>query len=163
MTKSTEQLILTLEKESEIYRDILSIAYQKSECIRDQNIEALEKLANEEQGLVIALFKMEEVREKVVDLMMREYNVEFVQNLSELAEFMPLEAKQKVLEAKDKLLVLVKNTSDENRFNQRLLEERLAMIQVNIDLLTQLNSSGAYDKKANNEAFERKNIFDARV
>ncbi|MCD4714626.1 MAG: flagellar protein FlgN [Clostridiales bacterium] len=164
MTKSVEQLILTLEKESEIYREILEISTKKREAIRGNQIENLEALAGHEQALVVTLFKLEELREKVLDLILRELKIDHIDNVTQLAQFLLPEERQKVLSAKDELIVLVKNTVDENRFNNRMIEDKLELIQFNIGMLTQMSDdSGKYDKNAVNDAYERKNIFDARV
>ncbi len=164
MTKSVEQLILTLEKESEIYREILEISTKKREAIRGNQIENLEALAGHEQALVVTLFKLEELREKVLDLILRELKIDHIDNVTQLAQFLLPEERQKVLSAKDELIVLVKNTVDENRFNNRMIEDKLELIEFNIGMLTQVSDdSGKYDRKAVNDAYERKNIFDARV
>ncbi|MDW7662748.1 MAG: flagellar protein FlgN [Bacillota bacterium] len=164
MTKSVEQLILTLEKESEIYREILVISTKKREAIRGNQIENLEALAGHEQALVVTLFKLEELREKVLDLILRELKIDHIDNVTQLAQFLLPEERKKVLSAKDELIVLVKNTVDENRFNNRMIEDKLELIEFNIGMLTQVSDdSGKYDRKAVNDAYERKNIFDARV
>lgn len=164
MSKSVEQLITTLEKEKEIYKDVLEISRKKRASIKEQRISDLEKFVNEEQGLIITLFKLEEIREKVVDLVMREHNLEFVENVSQLAQFLEADEKRLVLEAKNDLFVLVKNVADENKFNSKLIEEKLNMIKFNLDLLTQVtDESGQYNKKAITDDSERKNIFDARI
>ncbi|MDN5352591.1 MAG: hypothetical protein PWQ12_1512 [Clostridiales bacterium] len=164
MTKSVAQLVQTLEKESEIYREVLDISAKKREAIRAQRVEEIEKLTNYEQGLVVTLFKLEELRGKVVDVIMNEFDIDSVENVTELTQYMSADERASVMDAKNKLLVLVKNAVDENKFTSRLLEEKLNLISVNIELLTQVSDdSGTYDKGANNDAYERKNIFDARV
>ncbi len=164
MTKSVEQLVLTLNKEEEIYREILNLSKRKRVAIKEQKMSELEALATEEQGLVITLFKLEEIREKVVDLVLRENNLEFVENVTQLMQFLPTDERKLVSDAKNKLLVLVKNVADENRFNSKLLEEKINLVNFNIDLLTQLSSENAqYTKDAVDDQVQRKNIFDVRV
>ena len=164
MTISVEQLVQTLDKESEIYSDILEISQKKREAIRTQNIESLEKLVTEEQGLVVSLFKLEELREKVVDKIMRDEKIEFVDNVTELAQLLRPDDRNRVIDSKNRLLVLVKNVSDEARFNNKMLEDRLEIINLNIELLTRSeDESGRYDKSASNKDGERKNLFDVRV
>ena len=164
MTKSVEQLVQTLDKEAEIYRELLDLSSQKRETIKNHNIDQLEKMVNLEQGLVVSLFKLEELREKVVDKIMREEKIEFVENVSQLAQLLNDDDRNKVIDSKNKLLVLVKNVSDESRFNNKMLEDKLELINFNISLLAQTGEdSGRYDKKAVNEDGERKNLFDARV
>jgi hypothetical protein len=164
MSKSVEQLVQTLDKESEIYRDLLNIAKQKREVIKSQNIDQLQSMVNEEQGLIVSLFKLEELREKVVDKIMREEKLDFVENVTQLAQLLSVDAKNKVLDAKNRLLVLVKTVNEETRFNSVLLEERLELINMNINLLTQSGlDSGTYSKRADSEENDRRSLFDARV
>lgn len=164
MTKSVEQLVQTLDKEAEIYRELLELSGQKREAIKNQTIDQLEKMVNLEQGLVVSLFKLEELREKVVDKIMREEKIEFVENVTQLAQLLNTEDRNKVVDSKNRLLVLVKNVSDESRFNNKMLEDKLELINFNISLLAQTGAdSGRYDKKAVNEDGERKNLFDVRV
>ena len=164
MTISVEQLVQTLDKESEIYSEILEISRLKREAIRTQNIDSLEKLVTEEQGLVVSLFKLEELREKVVDKIMRDEKIEFVENVTELAQMLRPDDRNRVIDSKNRLLVLVKNVSDEARFNNKMLEDRLEIINHNIELLTRSeDESGRYDKSASNKDGERKNLFDVRV
>lgn len=164
MSKSVEQLVQTLDKESEIYRDLLNIAKQKREVIKAQNIDQLQSMVNEEQGLIVSLFKLEELREKVVDKIMREEKLDFVENVTQLAQLLNVDAKNKILDAKNRLLVLVKTVNEETRFNSVLLEERLELINMNINLLTQSGlDSGVYSKRADTDENERRSLFDARV
>lgn len=164
MTKSVEQLVQTLDKESEIYGELLDLAYKKRTAINNQNIDVLESLVNQEQGLVVSLFKLEELREKVVDKIMRDEKIEFVENINQLAQLLKSDERQKIMDSKNKLLVLVKNVSDEARFNNKILEDKLDLINFNINLLAQVGpESGVYGKKANNDDGERKSLFDVRV
>ncbi len=164
MSKSVDQLVQTLDKEAEIYSELLTLSKQKREAIKNQNIDQLEVMVGQEQGLVVSLFKLEEIREKVVDKIMRDEKLDFVENVTQLAQLLKSDDRNRILISKDQLLVLVKNVNDETRFNQRLLEEKLALVNINIDLLTQSGiDAGTYGKKANTEEGERKNLFDARV
>ena len=164
MTKGAEQLVQTLEKESEIYREILELSNKKREAIKNQEMEQLERMIHVEQGLVVSLFKLEELREKVVDKIMHDEHIDFVENVTQLAQLMRAEDRTRIMEAKNKLMVLVKNVTDEVRFNSKLLEDRLELINFNINLLAQTGvDGGRYDKKATDEDEQRKNLFDVRV
>lgn len=163
MTRSVEQLVLTLDKESEIYDELLQVSRQKREMIKSQDIDQLEALTHLEQGLVVSLFKLEELREKVVDKIMREEKLDFVENVTQLAQLLNSDDRNHVLNAKDNLLVRVKTVTEENRFNNKLIEDKLELINFNIGLLAQVGEdNGIYDKKASNDE-ARKNLFDARV
>lgn len=164
MSKSVDQLVLTLNKESDIYTEILELSKKKRQVIRANQLDELSEVTSYEQGLVVTLFKLEEIREKVVDMVMREQGIEEAENLTDIARYLNREDRERMLNAKDRLVVLVKNVSEENRFNNRVLEERLQMINLNIELMTQMNDdSGKYTDKAVNEDVERRAIFDRRV
>lgn len=164
MTIGVEQLVQTLDKESEIYGEILEISQKKREAIRTQNIGSLEALVTEEQGLVVSLFKLEELREKVVDKIMRDEKIDYVENVTQLAQLLKADDRNRIMDSKNRLLVLVKNVADEARFNNKMLEDRLEVINLNIELLTRSeDESGRYDKSASNKDGERKNLFDVRV
>ncbi|MBS7525794.1 flagellar protein FlgN [Fusibacter paucivorans] len=164
MSKSIDQLILTLNKESDIYAEVLELSKKKREAIKANALDELSEITTYEQGLVVTLFKLEEIREKVVDMVMRENHIETAENLTELTNSLSYEDRSKVLNAKDRLIVLVKNVTEENRFNNRVLEERLQLINLNIELMTQVgDDSGKYNRKAVSEDQEHKSIFDRRV
>lgn len=164
MTIGVEQLVQTLDKESEIYSEILEISQKKREAIRTQNIGTLEALVTEEQGLVVSLFKLEELREKVVDKIMRDEKIDYVENVTQLAQLLKADDRNRIMDSKNRLLVLVKNVADEARFNNKMLEDRLEIINLNIELLTRSeDESGRYDKSASSKDGERKNLFDVRV
>jgi len=164
MSKSVDRLITTLEKESDIYDEILELSKTKRVAIRNQDMKKVEEIVSVEQGLVVSLFKLEEVREKVLDVILREYDMINVENISELMTYLPSNERLAVGTAKDRLLVIVKNVNDENKFNNRMLEERLELINLNLSLLTQMSDdSGKYNKNAVNEDGERKQLFDRRV
>ncbi|MDK2867128.1 MAG: hypothetical protein PWP38_1443 [Clostridiales bacterium] len=164
MSKSIDQLILTLNKESDIYAEVLELSKKKREAIKANALEELSEITTYEQGLVVTLFKLEEIREKVVDMVMRENHIETAENLTEITKSLSYEDRSKVLNAKDRLMVLVKNVTEENRFNNRVLEERLQLINLNIELMTQIgDDSGKYNRKAVSEDQEHKSIFDRRV
>lgn len=164
MTIGVEQLVQTLDKESEIYSEILEISQKKREAIRTQNIGTLEALVTEEQGLVVSLFKLEELREKVVDKIMRDEKIDYVENVTQLAQLLKADDRNRIMDSKNRLLVLVKNVADEARFNNKMLEDRLEIINLNIELLTRSeDESGRYDKSASSKDGERNNLFDVRV
>ncbi|MGX8796356.1 flagellar protein FlgN [Fusibacter sp. JL298sf-3] len=164
MSRWIDQLVQTLNKETEIYHDVLKLSIKKREAIRTQDIKMLEKVTGEEQALVVTLFKLEEIREKVTDGLMQEMGIDAVDTLDQLGKFMLPDDRERVQAAKTELFVVLKNVTDENKFNNKMMEDKLEWIQLNLDLLTSVSDdSGKYDKDAVNDTYERKNIFDARV
>lgn len=164
MSKWIDQLVETLTKETEIYQDVLKLSIEKREAIKTQDIQKLEKVTAGEQALIVTLFKLEEIREKVTDGLMQEMGVDHIETLDQLTKFMVPSDRDVIQKAKQDLFIVVKNVSDENKFNTKMMEDKLEWIQLNLELLTSVsNDSGKYDKDAVNDTYERRNIFDARV
>lgn len=164
MSKNLDQMIETLNKETEIYHEVLKLSLEKRDAIKAQDIQKLEKVTGHEQALIVTLFKLEEMREKVTDALMQEMGVDHIDTLEELTKFMVPAERERVQKAKQELYVVVKNVTDENKFNNKMMEDKLEWIQLNLDLLTSVSDdSGKYDKDAVNDTYERKSIFDVRV
>lgn len=164
MSKWLDQLIETLNKETEVYHDVLKLSLEKRDAIKNQDIQKLEKVTGKEQALIVTLFKLEELREKVLDGLMQEMGVDHIETLDELVNFMVPQDRDRIRDAKQELFVVVKNVSDENKFNNKMMEDKLEWIQLNLDILTTVSDdSGKYDKDAVNDTYERKSIFDVRV
>lgn len=158
MKKNIEQLIASLDKANEIYSELIDIAENKREAISSGEIEELEKITNHEMGLVAALYKLEDIRTRIVDRLVNENGLRDIENISQLAEQLKGEDRQKVLDAKNKLLVGIKTVSEETRFNSKLIEEKISLIDLSIQMLTDSEDDDGYSSKG-----ERKSVIDARI
>lgn len=164
MSNSMKALIETLDKASEIYTELLELAHQKRTLIQNEDLKALNSVTDTEQGLVVSLYKLEEMRAATLEQLLSERGLAEVTTVTELARHLEGAEKARLLASKETLLAKVKNVGDEVHFNSRMLEERLERIQLNLHLLTETGmESGTYDRKTDTGDAERRNLFDVRV
>lgn len=158
MKRTIEQLVASLDKANEIYAELIDIAKEKRSAIKNQEIERLDKYTNHEMGLVAALYKLEEIRAKIIDRLIQDYGMLNVKNLSQLAQNLDEDERKKVIDAKNRLIIGIKNISDETKFNNRLLEDKIALIDLSLQMLTDAPEDDGYGSKG-----EQKSIMDLRV
>ncbi|MDO4799018.1 MAG: flagellar protein FlgN [Bacillota bacterium] len=159
MSRTMEQLIASLDKANEIYTELIQLAKEKRELIKEQKIEDLERLTSREMGLVGALYKLEDIRAKIVDRLIEERGIPQIKTISELADHLPAAERSRVIDAKNQLLVGIHTISEETKFNARILEEKIQLIDLNLQLLADAGEpEGNYGSDG-----KRKSIFDARI
>lgn len=157
MNNSLELLLGSLDKANEIYAELLDIATKKRNLINDQKMDELEKLVNHEMGLVGALYKLEDIRGKAVKELVEVHGFKDFKTISELAIQLPDEERKLLMDKKNKLLVGIKTVSEETKFNSKLLEDKIALIDLSIQMLTEDDFEAGYGDR------ERKSIFDVRI
>lgn len=156
MNKHVEQVLQSLEKSNEVYAELLELSQKKRQMITAQNMEELDQLTTYEMGLVGTLYKLEEIRSRAVDELLKTPGFQPFSNITELANQLDAEDRRKMMDAKNKLLVGIKTVSEETRFNGKLLEDKLELIDLSIQMLTEETEDGYGNK-------QRKNILDVRI
>jgi hypothetical protein len=165
VSEFVDQLVMALEKEEEIYQDILELSLNKKQAIIDGDVKNLEKIVNKEKALAMSLIKLDNIRVRIVNEILKENGVNSVENITELSEYINAMAKEKILKLKSKLNHVIKKVKNENELNKDLVEQQLDYIQFNIDLMTNVDlGSNNYSKEANDNVKKgRKNLFDAKI
>lgn len=165
MSEFVGQLIMALEKEEEIYEDILELSLRKKKSIIDGDIKKLEEIVNKEKALAMSLIKLDNIRIRIVNEILKENNIESVENITELSEYIDVESKKEILKLKGNLNKVIKKVRNENELNNDLVKQQLDYIKFNVDLMTNINlGSNNYGKKAKDDVKKgRKNLFDAKI
>lgn len=165
MSEFVDKLIMALEKEEEIYTEILDLSLKKKKAIIDGNIKTIEEIVNNEKALAISLVKLDNIRIRIVNEILKENNIDSVENITELSEYIDDNSKQEILKLKSKLNTVIKKVKDENELNNDLVKQQLDYINFNVDLMTNINlGSNNYGKKATDDVKRgRKNLFDAKI
>lgn len=165
MNKSIDQLILTLEKEYELYKDILEIAKKKRRLIIDGSVKELDTFTKREQDLIITLGKFEKVRESVVSNLVKELSINNADSITELSEYLDKPSNKRVLDIKEKLSEILSQVKKENDLNSKLIKQSLDYIEFNQNLIFSIDNKGStYSSKAGEDKGKSKrNLFDARV
>lgn len=164
MKKLVEDLLLILAKETDIYKEALGIAEDKQRVIIDGKMKELEKMTGREQALVASLIKLENMRGKVLDDLIRALQAEHVDTLSDLMGYLDEGSKQKIEGVKSELSKAVFQLKDKNELNGKLLEQSLDLIELNIELVNSLEADGRYTPNAADIKSKAKtNLFDAKI
>lgn len=164
MKKMVDDLLLILTKERDIYQEALGIAEEKQRVIIDGKMKELEKMTSREQALVASLIKLENMRGKVLDDLIRALQAEHVNTLTDLLQYLDEGSKQKIELVKNELSQSVFKLKDKNELNGKLLEQSLDLIHLNIELMNSLESDGRYTQDAADTKVKSKSsIFDAKV
>lgn len=164
MKKLVEDLLLILAKETDIYKEALGIAEDKQRVIIDGKMKELEKMTGREQALVASLIKLENMRGKVLDDLIRALQAEHVDTLSDLMGYLDEGSKQKIEGVKSELSKAVFQLKDKNELNGKLLEQSLDIVHLNMELIASLDADGQYTSDAvDTQAKIKRNLFDAKI
>ncbi len=165
MSKSVEQLIMTLNKEYEIYEEVLKLAKEKKRVVIDGRIKELDAITRKEQSIIFNLGKIDKVREALTINISKELRIEVFKNVTELSQYLEGDLKDQILEVRDKLVDIVEKVKKANDLNNKLIQQSLEYIEFNKNLLTSMETKGiTYGSMADEKEVKTKNnLFDARV
>lgn len=169
MASLIEELITTLEKENEIYKELIPIAEKKTRVIIKNDLEALREITKNEQDAVDRITALEGKREEVVTnigIVLNQKAEEL--NLKKIIKILKKqpEEQQKLSRLRDSLKASVNRLSQINAQNKVLIDESLEMIEFNMNLIqsTRMSPGNNYDRGAQttNTPLVSNGRFDAR-
>lgn len=165
MSKSVEQLILALNKEYEIYQEVLEIAKQKRSVIVEGKIKDLDDITSKEQTMILSIGKLENIRQAILQNIVNELDIDEAQNISQLSKYLDDKSKKEILAIRDKFDDILKSVKNQNDLNSKLIQQSLEYIEFNKNLLTSLENQGStYSSNADEKDMKIKsNLFDARI
>jgi flagellar biosynthesis/type III secretory pathway chaperone len=164
MSKLTEQLILVLNKEQEVYDSIIKLAKDKQDAVVQNKLSHLEAIVKKEKTYAISLVKLEEIREKVLHSMVKSYDLVEINVLSDLYPFMSEKEVRQIDGMKKKLLNTVGILGQKNELNKKLIEQSLHQIEFDLNLLTTIGDGSVnYEGNASDQEAERRSIFDRKI
>lgn len=164
MIKLIDELGEALDKEYDIYIELSEIADRKKQIIIDGKIKELDKITVKEQGLSMTLVRLENIREKIVDNIMKELNLTNIETVSELISKLDIESKNRLNGSKDKLIDVISDIKNKNELNGELIQQSLKYIDFNIELLAGLEEDTKYKPDGKNpDMIQKKSMFDFKV
>ncbi|MDE7017700.1 MAG: flagellar protein FlgN [Lachnospiraceae bacterium] len=151
-----ENLIEVLENESAEYENLLNLSMQKTPVIVSENLEALEKITDEEQYIVSRINHLDHLRNEAIQDIANVLNKD-VTNLKIVDLIKMLgqrpEEQQKLAAVFDKLQTNVRHVARINEQNRELLQSALEMVQFNMNVLQAMKmapETANYNKGAYN-------------
>lgn len=165
MSKSIDQLILALNKEISLYRDYLEIATKKKDVIIKGHVKELESLTGIEQNMIVNMGKIDNMRTSIIGNLLMELKIESVENLSELAGYLPESYQAELLQLKGQLEEVLQEIKNINELNGSLIKQSLDYIDFNMNLMMSLENHGTtYESNANEKDLKKKNnVFDVKI
>lgn len=165
MSKSVEQLILALDKEYEIYKEVLEVAKQKKQIIVEGKMKELDDITSKEQAIILSIGKLESIRAAILKNIVNELDIDEAQNISQLSKYLDDKSKKKILAIRDKFKDILIDVRNQNDLNNKLIQQSLEYIEFNKNLLTSLENQGStYSSNADEKDIKIKNnLFDAKI
>lgn len=169
MASLIEELIITLEKENEIYTNLLPVQEKKKKVIIMNDLQALQEITAHEQEVIQQIGSLERKRQEVIKnigtVLNRDPATLDLPALVEILSKQP-EEKKRLSKVHDSLKATVHRLVDINKLNQSLIEESLDMIEFNLNFIqsTRMSPGNNYDRHAAgvNTPIGQSGMFDAR-
>lgn len=160
-----EKLILALEKDCEIYTEVLRLGEMKKDIIIKGDIDELDKITKREHALIASLMKLEEIRDKIVTEIMKETGLQKVDVIDDITKVVDAGSREKIQAVKRKLENLMSDVRDVNESNGELIKQSMDMIEFNVNLISSIDEAETnYGDKANiNYQKKRPGSFDAKA
>lgn len=165
MEALVDKLILALEKDCEIYAEILKLGDEKKQIIIDGDIDKLDKITKREHALIASLMKLEQIRDKIVSELMKQTGISQVNVLDDIIEAVDGTSREALGQVKRKLGNLMDDVKVVNEKNGELLQQSLNIVEFNVNMLSSAGQTETnYGDKANiNYDKTGRNRFDAKA
>lgn len=142
MASLIENLICGLNEEYAVYEKLLSVSMEKTSAIVSNDLGRLRETTDKEQLLVDTVTSLEYTRREtmanIANVLNKKSSELTIMDIVGFLEEQP-EFHDPLLEINEKLSRLAKKLKEVNAHNQNLIQESLAMIEYNINLLQNLN------------------------
>ena len=138
MASLIEELIMTLEEEETIYSTLIPINVKKTKIIIDNDLEALQKITDQEQNMILKINALEHKRQEVIvnigTVINRNPSTLDLKTMVKLLEKQPEEQKR-LSHIHDNLRRTIERLMELNHQNQSLIEQSLELIEFNMNFI----------------------------
>ena len=159
------ELIDILNKEAAIYEGVLKLSKNKTETIVAGKVAELEGITRLEQSMILQMGKLEGEREKLVDRLSVQLKVAAEDiTISSLEKLLQKEQAGRLRACHKSLDRFLKELSDTNRLNSKLIKSSLDYIDFSINLLANTSSAGnLYGNAGQASDSKKRNFFDVKL
>lgn len=167
MTEVITSLTKVLERETQIYTELLTLVKETQQALIDNHMDGLNKCLDAKQELLAKAAKLEEMRQNHLDQLLEIFQLEREKgNLTNLIERVPQEFKGKLTACQQQLQQLVDDINEINRQNEVLIKDSLKFIDYNMSILTGQEETRTYNNKPKDSEQKAKGksiIFDQKI
>lgn len=170
MASLMEELIDTLQTETDRYEELLVLSKKKTPILVSGKIDELQKITDEEKILVDNINSIDKKREELLadigNVLNEDTEGLTIQKLADLVKEQPQQQKQ-LLELHEKLKKVLGNVQSINEQNKTLVNQMLEMVAFDMNLLKSMKQApetANYNKQAANtgDLFIGASKFDAK-
>lgn len=144
MASLLENLVSVLDEEDKEYQKLIILADDKTPVIVRGDIDSLGKITEDEQEIVGRIQKLEKQRAKaladIANVVNRDVTTLKLSNLIQMLEKMP-DQQSKLVDVHERLKKTIDSLKTINAKNQMLIEDKLEMINFNLDMITALKTA----------------------
>lgn len=153
MASLIEELITTLQKEENVYKEMIPIAKEKSNIIANNDLIALQDITDKEQNFVEQVMVLDKKREEIIAnigiVLSKDSKTLKIHDIVKLLEKQPAE-REKLSEVHKKLRDTINELTEFNNHNKSLIEQSLEIIEFNMNFIqsTRMSPGNNYTKSA---------------
>lgn len=164
MTKSIEQLKEVLQRELEMYRDILKMSKEKTHVIKKGKLQELEEIIQKEQQYIRNMGTFEKIRRSIFVNVAEEMEIPEPASLSELLLHLEEKEIKEIDSVRNELLKVIDELTVSNKFNEELINKNLDYINFNIEIMTSMSGFGNnYGERDHSKKKNISSILDMKV
>lgn len=161
--RSLQQLKETLEKEENMYREILALAKEKTEFIKTGQLDKIEATTAKEQDYLKMMGTFERLRRSIFTNMTEELELESLDSISELLLHLDDREAFYIDRLRDQILNIINRLRESNELNEKLIKKHLEYVNFNIDLMTSTPEGSHYGKKDGGKTKSISSLFDMKI
>lgn len=161
-----QELIAVLNKIVESYNVLLNLSKQKRAALVAVNVADIEKLTKEEEKIVTSIGKLEQIRKKITNQILSDLKVtEIEDSFMDMLALCDKKNSDQLIKVHNELKNVLKEVSSSNKTNETLITQALSVVNYNINVASQAESTPTYNANPNDniQAKVNKNLFDRLV
>ena len=162
MSKSTQQLIVILKKECEVYEEYMEIADEKTKLIINREINLLDKITIREEKIIGEVRKIDTVRNLIIGNILKERDIQKIEKLEDIINMVEKKYSTVLVDLKNRLEKVLMEIKRLNDLNEKLINQSLDYIEFNVNLYASLKSTQVVYKENNNNGDYLNSFFDGK-
>lgn len=166
MEKILIDILAGMEKEKEIYRELVELSLRKTDIIKEKNVDVLDKLVDLEQDFILQIGKLDMQRQDLVEALAKEMNSDPESiTLTSLIEWSEGDLRDRFILLKDDFSAIIDRQRHLNEVNAKLLKTNLEYIDFALNLMAGEGVSGSvYEKQGKvSKGSQSRNLFDTQA
>lgn len=161
-----QSLIDTLEQLIDLHQELTSLAQQKTDVIKTEDMKQLGSILVQEKKLVDEIEKLERVRQNDVHTFLEEKGIANGAGLlSEYIQYASTEEQAVLTNLGAKLREVIASLKEQNELNQQLIYQSLQFVNLNLNLMLPEQDSYTYERPQDpeNGRKQSQSLFDSKA